>query len=61
MVKATDSYSVDSGFESQVSHHFDIGEKMLSFGVYEKNIKTNKEQFLDSINAEILQLRASYL
>ena len=25
---------------------------MISFGVYEKNIKTNKEQFLDSINAE---------
>ena len=25
---------------------------MISFGVYEKDIKTNKEQFLDSINAE---------
>ena len=25
---------------------------MLSFGVYEKNTKTNQEQFLQSINAE---------
>ena len=39
------------GFKSRLPLHINTGEKMLTFGVYEKNTKTNKEQFLESVSA----------